>query len=148
MKDVITMCQNKMITHCSLFKNLFWMTFKLNSISIQIQRRKFTSLTNFGNQPLNTLSKTLTTQNCLSVIKIPRQGMKANSWKKNDPKHIFFLLKMKIYNANLSCINDRSFVPWLKYCQFSLFLFFSYSVFQILVSVSINIKFVLIETKA
>lgn len=47
------MCQNRIVARCSLFKNLFWMTFKLNFISIQIERRKPTSLTNFASQPVN-----------------------------------------------------------------------------------------------
>lgn len=55
MKDVIIMCQNRIIASCSLFKNLFWMTFKLNCILIQVQRRKPTSLTSFANQPVNIL---------------------------------------------------------------------------------------------
>ena len=55
MKDVIIMYQNRIIASCSLFQNLFWMTFKLNCILIQIQRRKPTLLSNFANQPVNIL---------------------------------------------------------------------------------------------
>lgn len=55
MKDVITMYQNRIIASYSLFQNLFWMKFKLNCILIQRQRRKPTLLSNFSNQPVNTL---------------------------------------------------------------------------------------------
>lgn len=55
MKDIIIMCQTGITASCSHFNNLFWMTFKLNCILIQIQRRKPTSLTSFANQPVNTL---------------------------------------------------------------------------------------------
>lgn len=55
MKDIIIMCQTGITASCSHFNNLFWMTFKLNCILIQIQRRKPTSLTSFANQPVNTV---------------------------------------------------------------------------------------------